>query len=114
MTYGRLFSFACLARERLNREGIGVCILKLNRIKPIPKNSVRKAAGYKKCFFFEEGIKYGGVGEAFGYRMYRGGYKGEYFLTGIGDYVKQATVKSALKQLGLDDDGMYKTIKKNL
>ncbi len=114
ITYGRLFSFACLARERLNREGVRVCILKLNRIKPIPKNAVRKAAGYKKCFFFEEGIKYGGVGEAFGYRMYRGGYKGEYYLSAIGDYVKQATVKSALKQLGLDDDGMYKTIKKNL
>ncbi|MGN0469742.1 MAG: 1-deoxy-D-xylulose-5-phosphate synthase, partial [Acutalibacteraceae bacterium] len=102
ITYGRLFSYACLAKESLEKQGIQVCILKLNVIKPINSDAVKKSLNFNNCYFFEEGIKNGGVGEIFGFMLYQSGYKGNYSLTAIEDYVQQAKTESALQKLGLD------------
>ncbi|MBQ3929002.1 MAG: 1-deoxy-D-xylulose-5-phosphate synthase, partial [Clostridia bacterium] len=110
VTYGRLFSYACLAKETLQKKGIEICILKLNTIKPIAKSSVRKALSYDYCLFFEEGIKFGGVGETFGFKLYQQGYKGIYSLHAIENYVRQAKTTAALAKLGLDDKKMTETI----
>ncbi len=112
ITYGRLFSYACLAREELEKKGVNVCILKLNTIKPIPKAAPRKAAVYRYCCFFEEGIRHGGIGEVFGFKLYEQGFKGSYHLTAIENYVHQAKTDSALYRLGLDDKKMTEKILK--
>lgn len=114
VTYGRIFSYACLAAERLKEQGIDVCILKLNKIKPISKEAAQKSSGFKKIYFFEEGIKSGGIGEGFGLLLYQSGYRGSYKLTAIEDYVKQAKVDSALHKLGLDAEGIEQTIYKDI
>ena len=90
VTYGRMFSYACLAKERLAKDGIDVCILKLNVIKPLSRSSVKKSLSFHDCFFFEEGIRNGGVGEIFGLELYQRGYKGNYILTAIDHYVCQS------------------------
>ena len=113
ITYGKLFSYACLAKENLEKQGIDVCILKLNVIKPINSEAVQKSLNFKNCFFFEEGIKNGGVGEIFGFMLYQSGYKGSYSLTAIEDYVQQSKTDSALKKLGLDADSMVNKIIEN-
>lgn len=110
VTYGRLFSYACIARESLQKKGIDVCILKLNIIKPISKSAVKKAALYDICCFFEESIKYGGIGETFGLKLFRCGFKGDYNITAIKNYVHQTKTDSALRRLGLDDKGMEEKI----
>ena len=110
VTYGRLFSHACLAKNKLEENGVNVNILKLNIIKPIPEESVAAARSFKRVLFFEEGIRTGGVGEAFGFKLYSSGYKGEFKLAAIEDFVKQAKVDSALSHLGLDSKGMIKAI----
>lgn len=111
VTYGRIFSYACKAKERLIKNGIDICILKLNRIKPIPKEALQQSLSYKKIFFFEEGMATGGVGEHFIYDINRYGFKNYYKLIAIDDkYVQQASVESSLKLLMLDDEGMYNTI----
>lgn len=111
ITYGRLFSFACECMERLEKQGISACILKLNTVKPIDNDSVVGAKKFKYCFFFEEGISCGGIGEHFLYELIKSGFKGEFSLTAIDDqYVEQSSVASALKKYKLDSDGMQKVI----
>lgn len=113
ITYGRMFSYACLAAEKLKEQGVDICILKLNKIKPVALDCVRKSLGYNYCYFFEEGIKYGGVGENFGFMLYQNGFKGKYTLTAIENYVQQAKADSALHSLGLDTETMYEKILKD-
>ncbi|MFQ9792953.1 MAG: transketolase C-terminal domain-containing protein [Acutalibacteraceae bacterium] len=65
VTYGRIFSNACLALEELKSRGISVRIIKLNRIKPVDKAAVLEAAKAKHLYFFEEGIQQGGLADIF-------------------------------------------------
>ena len=110
ITYGRLFSFAALAARELRRNNIDVCILKLNRIKPIDPGSVTAANAFSHCYFFEEGMRVGGIGESFGLELYQQGYTGKFDLIAIENYVPQAKVDSALKKTGLDDSSMVHRI----
>ena len=115
ITYGRLFSFACKAKERLAKEGIEINIIKLCRIKPIDPKAVQLAAKSPKIFFFEESLVAGGIGEAFGYELKKTGKSFFYKIHGIKDkFVRHETVLQALSELELDDDGMIKIIKENL
>lgn len=111
VTYGKIFSNACNALEILKDKKINTCILKLNRIKPIPNLALDFALKYKNIFFFEEGMATGGVGEHFLSEINRREYNGCFNLTAIDDvFVKHAKVDSLLKQLGLDAEGMAKII----
>lgn len=110
VTYGRLFSFACDAFKKLKEQGKEICILKLDRIKPIDPECIKGSEKFSKIFFFEEGIKSGGIGESFGLMLYGKGFRGSFVLTAIEGYVKQAKVDSALHKLGLDCEGMVKKI----
>ena len=103
ITYGRTFSDVCLARDELDRK---ICILKLNQIKPFSEKAVEIALHYKNIFFFEEGIKHGGVGERFGFSLYQSGFNGKFDLTAIENYVTQSTTQSALHKLGLDTENI--------
>ncbi len=111
VTYGREFSQACLAKESLAKQDIDVCILKLNTIIPVPENAVKTAGDYERVFFFEEGIKSGGIGEKFGFELYQSGFKGEYFLTAITGAVCQAKTESSLHKTGLDAQSIEEKLK---
>jgi len=111
VTYGRLFSFACRAKEKLKEASINVKIIKLNRIKPIDLDAVAAVADAKKVFFFEENIQQGGVGEHFSYLLGQSDFAGKYYLRGIDNqFVRQATMLQSLADLGLDEKGMTNTI----
>ena len=86
----------------------------MNKIKPVSKSAVQKISGCKHCFFFEEGIKSGGIGQTFGLMLYESGFAGKYHLEAIEGYVQQAKVDSSLRKLGLDKEGMINTIEKAL
>lgn len=111
VTYGRLFSDACVAYEELARCGVEVCILKLNRIKPIDKSALKSALEYKKILFFEEGMKTGGVGESFLSLINEMGYGGVCQIHAIDDsFVKQASISRSLEILLLDKNAMKKAV----
>ena len=113
VTYGRLFSEAVKAKEALALRGIDICIVKLNRIKPIDQEAVLIAKGFEKVFFFEEGMQKGGIGEHFSYLLQREGYIGKFYINAIEDkFVMQASVQSTLKSLGLDSSSMVDLITK--
>lgn len=110
LTYGRLFSYACEAVDNLLKLGIKIKLIKLNCIKPICKNIINLVINAKYIFFFEESIKLGAIGEHFGYMLAESQFNGNYILKAIDDFVPQATVKSALKKLGLDVKSIENTI----
>ncbi len=115
VTYGRIFSYACKARERLMDEGINANIIKLCRIKPIDCKAVKLASNSKKIFFFEESLVAGGIGESFGYELKKTGKDFFYKIHGIKDsFVRHETVEEALAEFKLDDNGMIEVIKEYL
>ncbi len=106
-TSGRLFSFAAEAREGLLKRGVPVRLLKLNRIVPIDPAAVQAAAGCSQVFFFEEGVRQGGIGERFGFLLQERGFAGQYFLRALDDpYISHAPMFRALEALGLNAQGM--------
>ena len=111
VTYGRIFSMACLAANKLEKEGISLQIIKLNRIHPVDPQAINACLGASHTFFFEEGIRQGGIGEHFFYQMYQQSYKGKTTLRAVESrFVKQATMRQSLAELGLDSEGMKNLI----
>ena len=113
VTYGRLFAEACKAKEMLSSVGIEACILKLCRIKPINPEAIRFALNFKKIYFFEEGMRTGGVGESFEYELLNKNFTGSYKLTAIDDvFILHSKDTQALHALKLDAEGMYSKLRK--
>lgn len=115
ITYGRLFSYACKAKEKLAKQGVEICILKLCKIKPIEKYAAEFASQFENVWFFEEGIKNGGIARNFSDSLMLTDFKGNYHIKAINDkFVKQMSVSQALNMLKLDDDGMVSVISNDL
>ena len=115
VTYGRIFSEAYKAYEKFKSEGVKVKVVKLNVIVPIPEDAVEVLKDVKKIFFFEEGVRSGGVGESFGSVVLENNLKPEFNLTAFPDcFVGQGKINSILSKYKLDSDGMYNTIKESL
>ena len=111
VTYGRIFANCYEAYTRLKNDGLKVKIVKLNIIVPIPEESVNSVKNAKKVFFFEEGVKSGGIGESFATQMLEKDIKAGFSLTAFPDcFVKQGKLDSILNQYSLDSDGMYNIV----
>ncbi len=114
ITYGRLFSNAVEAYNKLKAKGESICVLKLCRIKPIDKKAIEFSKQFEKIHFFEEGILAGGIGETFDYELTKMGYTGIYKITAIEDkFVPHATVTDALRHQHLDADSMCEIMQKD-
>ena len=111
-TYGRIFADCCAAVNELREEhGITARVLKLNQIKPIGGEVIERLSGAEKIFFFEEGIRTGGVAEHVAAMLLSAGYRGGYDITAVNDtFVEQATVASQLAKYGLDKKRMIEKI----
>ncbi|MDR1253975.1 MAG: 1-deoxy-D-xylulose-5-phosphate synthase [Oscillospiraceae bacterium] len=108
ITYGRLFSYACAAKKRLAKHGVDVCIIKINRIKPIDTSIFKVIKNFNLISFFEEGIMCGGIGEHLGYMLKEQEYNGNYYVHAIENcFIPQASVTKTLHNLGLDEDGIF-------
>jgi 1-deoxy-D-xylulose-5-phosphate synthase len=102
VSYGRVSAFAMQAAE-----GLSVRVVKLGRIKPIDPAAVDAVMGCEKVFFFEEGVRSGGVGEAFALQLLERGFKGAFSLTAVPDcFVPQASVDAQLRRFGLDKESI--------
>ena len=75
------------------------------------KDAVKATLHCKRIFFFEEGQRFGGIGETFGDKLFKYGYKGDYKNTAVeGEFPKQDTVKGQLHHYKLDAEGMADTV----
>ena len=112
VTYGRIFSNALKCADELRKENLKVKVIKLNVIIPIDDKCYSEINSYSKVFFFEEGVKTGGIGEAFATGLIENGIKADYRLTAIPDcFVKQGKVESILDRYNLSADGMLRVVK---
>lgn len=115
VTYGREYAAVVDAAMRLKSEGISLKIVKLNRILPIDTGAINAAMISDRLFFFEEGMKSGGVADEFALKCMENGYKGDVHISAVdGVFVRHATVAQSLKELRLDADSVYETIKSKL
>ncbi len=111
VTYGRIFGEVAKAANELLKHNIKVKVLKLNRIKPIDENAVESVLDSKHIFFYEEGVRSGGIGEKFASMLLQKGFKGTYDITAIEDcFVKQAKVDELMKQYNFDCESIVKKI----
>jgi len=112
VTYGRIFAAAAAATRRLRDEGEKVCVLKILRVKPLDLSCIEKITGAKRIVFFEEGIRQGGIGETFADMLDDAGYSGKFKLCAVDNtFVTHASVARLLEMLGLDEEGMYSTVR---
>ncbi len=114
-TFGDTNAEKCIVgfgREFLNvYEAIGeldnTFAIKLNRIKPINPNVLDLLKNVKTVYFFEEGIKSGGVGECFGSMLAESDVTAKFRHICIEDeFIKQASVDSQLKKYRLDKESI--------
>lgn len=111
VTYGRVFGEACKAFEKLKKENKKLFIVKLNKIKPVSNLAVKSVLDFRNVFFFEEGQRYGGIGETFGDKLFKFDYKGVYRNIAIeGEFPMQNSLKGLMKHYFLDCDGIIMKI----
>lgn len=107
ITYGREFANCISALVHLQ----DTFVIKLNRIKPIDSEVFSLLSNVDKVFFFEEGIKSGGVGECFASLMNENGINASFKHICIEDeFIKQASVDSQFKKYHLDSNSIVKIV----
>ncbi|MBQ9965442.1 MAG: hypothetical protein IJP22_01775 [Clostridia bacterium] len=103
VTYGKIFAEALRAKESKKE----LNLLKLNKIYPLDDALIDFAADFDEIYFFEEGVKKGGIAEHFAARLAESGYKGNIKIKALDNtFVPQMKVADALIQNELD----YKSI----
>ena len=107
VTYGRIFNDAAQAYNALKEKGIRCKVIKLNKIIPVAPGAYEECKNVSSIFFFEEGIKNGGIGETFASRILEIGLSPYFKLTAFPDcFVKQGKTSAILHEYMLDGDGM--------
>ncbi len=91
----------------------GCDVLKMVKIFPIESEIVDICIKYSEIYFFEEGMKSGGVGEKLLSLLYENGYRGKFVITAVTEYVKQSPVESCIRKYRLDSESMQKIINAN-
>lgn len=110
VTYGRISANALLAIEKLKDEGIECAVIKLNQIYPFSDELINTVNSFEKVYFFEEGIKSGGIAEHLSARVKDSVKK--FSIYAIDDtFVPSAKVADALKSYKLDTDSIFEIIK---
>lgn len=109
VTYGRLFSECCQAYENLDN----TCLVKLNKIKPIDESVINELKLCKDIYFYEEGIRSGGIGETFASILLKNDIKAEFHHIAVNDeFIKQASVDSQLKHYKMDCQSIIEEVGK--
>ncbi|MGN0619823.1 MAG: 1-deoxy-D-xylulose-5-phosphate synthase, partial [Ruminiclostridium sp.] len=86
--------------------------LTLTKILPINEDIISIALCYKRIFFFEEGIRSGGIGEKLLCRLFSSGFRGNYEIVAVEDrFVKAADVEAQLCESGLDRKSIEERVK---
>ena len=112
VTYGRIFGEVLCAQEKLCAEGISCDILKLTKIWPLSESLVEEVSQYKHIVFFEEGMDSGGISEKFAEILAESNYSGNYTRVAAKGYIKQASVKDCLEEIGLTSGKMAELIRR--
>ncbi len=107
VTYGRLFSECYSALQELD----DTFLIKLNKIKPISTAICDELTQCKKIYFYDEGIRTGGIGETFASMLMQRGMNVKFTHIAIDDeFVKQASVESQLRRYKMDRESIIEEV----
>lgn len=102
VSYGRLCA---------NLKDVSNCdVLRLNRILPVSSRVIEILKEYERIFFFEEGMRSGGVGERLLSLLFEQGWRGGFFITAAEGFVKAADTEVQMKKFGLDAESIRKRV----
>lgn len=114
VTYGRITSEAIDAVDILKEKGVSVLLLTLNQIKPIPGSVISLLSDKEEIYFFEEGMRSGGVAEKLGSVLMEKGIRAKYSITAVeDDYAPQASINDLIKMYKLDSESIINKITEN-
>ena len=108
VTYGIISSNALEAQQQLLTEGVAADVIKLNKIYPISDKFCDILSDYDKVFFFEEGIRKGGISE---HIVSRANIKSHKIIAIPDRFVPAMSCEAARKKYLLDSESMAKTVK---
>ena len=115
VTYGRTISAALQAATLLQQQGIHVRLLQLCQIRPVDVAAAAAVADCEQVFFFEEGMRIGGVAEHFEVLCREQGFDGRFLITAVEEqFLPHATTAQTLQAIGLDRDSICRKIKEAL
>ena len=100
VSYGNTFNQA---------NGLDVALCKLNVLN-ITDKLIHEVSKFNEIYFFEEGIKNGGIGQILGEKLLESGYNGKYKHIAVEEFVSHAEINSSLKKYSLDHDSMLEII----
>ena len=108
ITYGRAFSNAYNALQKLD----DTAVLKLNKIYPVSDKLCDVIKKFKNVYFFEEGIKSGGIAEQLGSMLIENQISVKYKIFAVDNqFVSASTTEAAMKKFNLDTDSIIKIVK---
>ncbi len=113
VTYGRISVNALQAAKILCKKGIKTSVIKINRIAPLSKDLIEQLKIYKNVFFFEEGIKNGGIAQQTAALILseKDTKISSFKITAIdNEFAPAADIYSSVNEYGLSCDAMIKTI----
>ncbi len=117
VSYGTLINQALDAADLLQSKGISAAVVKLNRIAPLNTEEVKDVLGRTKCLLvLEDCVAAGCVGERLAAALLQAGAApGRLMLKNSGDmFVQQGSVSQLHHELGLDAQGVARSIEEVL
>jgi 1-deoxy-D-xylulose-5-phosphate synthase len=115
-TYGRVSANADAAARMLEGEGIAVSVVRIDRICPLPAAElINEAADAKIAVFVEEGVRSGGVGEAFAAAAAQSGARFRVIVAAVDDpYPPQDSVEGLYEKFGLSPRAIAELVRGGL
>lgn len=115
LAFGRMVSRALQAAQLLSQQGIEARVVDMRWVKPLDGKEIKKATETSLVVTVEEGVLNGGVGQAIAAEVAQADRITPVLTLGIDDcYVSQGGVDALLHDLGLDAEGIVKSIEKRL
>lgn len=107
VTYGALCQEALSAWQKENKRGRALSLLCLCQIKPVPDGAIKQLKNYRRCFFVEEAVKTGGIGEHIASLLSGAAQPPQCFFRGVPEkFLPADTIAGMRAALGLDADGI--------
>ncbi len=106
VSYGRLCEEVMAAAKSLQAD-----VLKLVCVRPVAQQAIQAAMDYDSIYFFEEGIKQGGIGMQFLDQMYESGYRGRIRVQAVDNQIApQGSLASLYRRYGLDRESILSLV----
>jgi 1-deoxy-D-xylulose-5-phosphate synthase len=107
ISFGRTVNSVYNAMEN---SGDSFDALKLVKVFPLPDDVFRLCKKYKRIVVFEEGCRFGGIGEYILSELAIRGYKGKFKIVAVEGIAPQSSEKAALRKYGLDAGTIERTM----